>query len=135
MFLNIKIGTTGSAQYRKIVVNFTENCPFPLTSAQVMDDDKEESDIESESDDEEDGFEMTALESYKTAIDSDDTNDDEYILFKELLENIQQNDPNWYSILMSPLNGQQQKAIQEVFTLALQRKAARGLSTDCLSFK
>ena len=93
-----------------------------------MDDDKEESDIESESDDEEDGFEMTALESYKTAIDSDDTNEDEYILFKELLESIQQNDPNWYSVLMSPLNGQQQKALQEVFTLALQRKAARGMT-------
>lgn len=98
-----------------------------MTSAQVMDDDKEESDYEEETDDEDEGFEMTALESYKTAIDADDTNDDEYIIFKELLQTIQQTDPNWYSVLMSPLNANQQKSIQEVFTLADQRKAARGL--------
>ncbi|XP_054164898.1 importin-7-like isoform X2 [Oppia nitens] len=93
--------------------------------AHVMDDDRDESDIDDDDDeDDDDDFELTALESYKTSIDSDDTPDDEYIIFKELLESIQQKDPNWYSILMSPLNGNQQKSIQEIYTLALQRKAA-----------
>jgi hypothetical protein len=117
----------GNEEYRRLVTNINKNCPFPVTSASIMDDDQEESDVDSDSDDEEDGFEMTALESYKTSIDLDDTPDDEYILFKELLERIQQSDPNWYNILISPLNAQQHKSVQEIYTLALQRKAAAGM--------
>lgn len=103
-----------------------QNCPFKITSATIMEDDDEgESDIGSESE-EEDEFEMTALESYTTAIDDDDSPDDEYVIFKELMEKVRQTDPNWYNLLISQLNAQQQKSIEEIFSLALQRKAARG---------
>lgn len=103
-----------------------QNCPFKITSATIMEDDDEgESDIGSESE-EEDEFEMTALESYTTAIDDDDSPDDEYVIFKELMEKVNQTDPNWYNLLISQLNAQQQKSIEEIFSLALQRKAARG---------
>lgn len=114
----------GEEFFRRMAVEIHEKCPFPVTSASIMDSDDKESDIDSDS--ETDDFELTALESYTTTIDDDDSPDDEYVIFKELLERIQQTDPNWYNILVSQLNSQQLKSVQDIYTLASQRKAAAG---------
>lgn len=101
------------------------NSPFPVTSATIEDIEEEIlSDAETDSCDDE--FEQTALESYTTPLDSDDCPIDEYVEFKAVLENIQNTDPNWFNALMSPLNNQQRKSLNDVYTLALQRKNAAG---------
>ncbi|XP_015795656.1 importin-7 [Tetranychus urticae] len=100
-------------------------CPFPVTSSYLRDDEDISEDDEDEySDDEEADFVQTALESYTTPLDADDTDVDEYVIFREVLEMLQKKDPNWYNVLMSPLKQEQQEALQSVFILASQRKAA-----------
>ncbi|XP_023238428.1 importin-7-like, partial [Centruroides sculpturatus] len=96
--------------------------PFPITSTTIQDDDDDDDD----DDEEEDGIEETALESYTTPLDEEETPVDEYIIFKDLLQSLQAAEPNWYNALTSHLNTDQQKALQEVFLLADQRKAAAG---------
>lgn len=80
------------------------------------------------SDDEDDSDyyanEETALESYYTHFDSEDSNQDEYIVFKEVMQNIERTDPTLYRALTSHLTSEQQKALQEIILLADQRKAA-----------
>lgn len=43
------------------------------------------------------------------------------------MEALQVRDPVWYNKLVSILNDEQKKVLNEVFVLALQRKAAAGL--------
>ncbi|KAM0731269.1 Importin-7 [Formica fusca] len=80
------------------------------------------SDVDDDSD--YDGNEETALESYITPLDSDDTNQDEYIVFKEVIQNIERTDMTWYRALTNLLSPEQEKALQEIILLADQRKAA-----------
>ncbi|XP_046751252.1 importin-7 [Diprion similis] len=80
------------------------------------DDDDDDSDYEAN--------EETALESYTTPLDSDDTNQDEYVFFKEIMQNIEASDQPWYRTLTSHLTSEQHKALQEIILLADQRKAA-----------
>ncbi|XP_024936416.1 importin-7 isoform X2 [Cephus cinctus] len=80
------------------------------------DDDDDDSDYEAN--------EETALESYVTPLDSDDTNQDEYVVFKEVMQNIERTDQPWYEALTSHLTSEQHKALQEIIVLANQRKAA-----------
>ena len=44
---------------------------------------------------------------------------------------IQTTDPTWYQVLISPLNEEHRKDMEEVFRLAEQKKAAAGLSAVC----
>ncbi|CAH0383093.1 unnamed protein product [Bemisia tabaci] len=90
-----------------------------ITTAIMSDDDSDDSDDEDYTPPEE-----TALESYTTPLDTDDYAIDEYVTFKEVLLGLQQNDPGWYGALTSHLSTEQQKALQEIMTLADQRKAA-----------
>ncbi|KAL6429387.1 hypothetical protein ACFW04_008221 [Cataglyphis niger] len=80
------------------------------------------SDVDDDSD--YDGNEETALESYITPLDSDDSNQDEYIVFKEVIQNIERTDMTWYRALTNLLSPEQEKALQEIILLADQRKAA-----------
>ncbi|XP_012261739.1 importin-7 [Athalia rosae] len=80
------------------------------------DDEDDDSDFEAN--------EETALESYTTPLDSDDTNQDEYVFFKEIMQNIEAADQPWYLALTCQLTSEQQKALQEIIVLADQRKAA-----------
>ncbi|RWS17641.1 Importin-7-like protein [Dinothrombium tinctorium] len=115
----------GTEYFHKIIKKVNTSSPFPVTSANIEDIEEdvsdEETDTEGEDDDE---FEQTALESYTTIIDNEDSPIDEYVAFKEVLESLQANDANWYNVLTSQLSSQQQKALQNVFVLAMQRKAA-----------
>ncbi|XP_012286737.1 importin-7 [Orussus abietinus] len=80
------------------------------------DDDGEDSDYEVN--------EETALESFTTPLDSSDTNQDEYVVFKEVMQTIERTDQPWYRALTNHLTSEQQKALQEIILLADQRKAA-----------
>uniref|UniRef100_A0A1W7RAB8 Importin-7 n=1 Tax=Hadrurus spadix TaxID=141984 RepID=A0A1W7RAB8_9SCOR len=110
----------GTEYLERIASKAKTKSPFPVTSSNIQDDEEEDDDDEEE----EDGAEETALESYTTPLDEEDTPVDEYVVFKDLLQNLQTADPNWYNALTSHLNADQQKALQETFLLADQRKAA-----------
>uniref|UniRef100_A0A8C9ZXI6 Importin 7 n=1 Tax=Sander lucioperca TaxID=283035 RepID=A0A8C9ZXI6_SANLU len=73
---------------------------------------------------EEDDAEETALEGYTTAVDDEDNLVDEYQIFKAILQNIQSRDPAWYQALTQALDEDQGKHLQDIGTLADQRRAA-----------
>uniref|UniRef100_A0AAQ4QTP5 Importin N-terminal domain-containing protein n=1 Tax=Gasterosteus aculeatus aculeatus TaxID=481459 RepID=A0AAQ4QTP5_GASAC len=75
---------------------------------------------------EEDDAEETALEGYTTAVDDEDNLVDEYQIFKAILQNIQSRDPAWYQALTQTLDEDQGKHLQDIGTLADQRRAAHG---------
>ncbi|ESO95346.1 hypothetical protein LOTGIDRAFT_214997 [Lottia gigantea] len=80
-------------------------------------------DTDSDDDYSDDGREETALESFQTPIDEENTPVDEYIGFKNILIHLQQSDPNWYNALTSGLDNEQRKELEDVFKLADQRRA------------
>uniref|UniRef100_A0A673CTL3 Importin N-terminal domain-containing protein n=1 Tax=Sphaeramia orbicularis TaxID=375764 RepID=A0A673CTL3_9TELE len=73
---------------------------------------------------EEDDAEETALEGYTTAVDDEENVVDEYQIFKAILQNIQTRDPAWYQALTQVLDEEQGKQLQDIGTLADQRRAA-----------
>ncbi|XP_077868643.1 importin-7 isoform X2 [Saccoglossus kowalevskii] len=75
-------------------------------------------------DDDLEGFEETALESYNTPLDDDNCPIDEYMVFKEVLQGLQVQDPTWYNALTGNLTREQQQEVQEILVLADQRRAA-----------
>ncbi|KAH0521110.1 Importin-7 [Microtus ochrogaster] len=76
---------------------------------------------------EEDDAEETALEGYSTIIDDEDNPVDEYQIFKAIFQTIQNRNPVWYQALTHGLNEEQRKQLQDIATLADQRRAAHGL--------
>merc|ERR1719376_717340 len=70
-----------------------------------------------------DGAEETALESYMTTLDADNCPVDEYVMFKNILTNLPNQDGGWYQSLVGGLNPNQMQEIEDVFKLAEQRKA------------
>ncbi|CAG2170636.1 unnamed protein product [Oppiella nova] len=82
-----------------------------------------DSDSDAVTDDEGDGDDIEDLEDDEDHVRGNAKYRQLVIDFK-LIETIQQKDPNWYNVLISPLNEQQHKNIQEIYTLATQRKAA-----------
>uniref|UniRef100_F6XQ78 Importin 7 n=1 Tax=Equus caballus TaxID=9796 RepID=F6XQ78_HORSE len=75
---------------------------------------------------EEDDAEETALEGYSTIIDDEDNPVDEYQIFKAIFQTIQSRNPVWYQALTHGLNEEQRKQLQDIATLADQRRAAHG---------
>uniref|UniRef100_A0A8C1NRQ6 Importin 7 n=1 Tax=Cyprinus carpio TaxID=7962 RepID=A0A8C1NRQ6_CYPCA len=77
---------------------------------------------------EEDDAEETALESYTTSVDDEDNLVDEYQIFKTafLPLDVQARDPAWYQALTQCLDEEQRKQLQDIATLADQRRAAHG---------
>ncbi|GAB1292547.1 Importin-7 [Apodemus speciosus] len=73
---------------------------------------------------EEDDAEETALEGYSTIIDDEDNPVDEYQIFKAIFQTIQNRNPVWYQALTHGLNEEQRKQLQDIATLADQRRAA-----------
>uniref|UniRef100_A0A8C2DCM4 Importin 7 n=1 Tax=Cyprinus carpio TaxID=7962 RepID=A0A8C2DCM4_CYPCA len=73
---------------------------------------------------EEDDAEETALESYTTSVDDEDNLVDEYQIFKAIIQNVQARDPAWYQALTQCLDEEQRKQLQDIATLADQRRAA-----------
>jgi hypothetical protein len=61
---------------------------------------------------------------YTTPLDVENCEIDEYIIFKQVLEEVQGTNPGWYNALTGALTGDQQKALNDVIVLADQRRAA-----------
>ncbi|XP_045413447.1 importin-7 isoform X3 [Lemur catta] len=81
---------------------------------------------------EEDDAEETALEGYSTIIDDEDNPVDEYQIFKAIFQTIQNRNPVWYQALTHGLNEEQRKQLQDIATLADQRRAAHGMIVNQL---
>ncbi|KAF2977087.1 hypothetical protein EK904_007872 [Melospiza melodia maxima] len=79
---------------------------------------------------EEDDAEETALEGYSTIIDDEDNPVDEYQIFKTIFQTIQNRNPAWYQALTQGLSEEQRKQLQDIATLADQRRAAHGTHTS-----
>ncbi|KAL7992168.1 hypothetical protein Chor_016424 [Crotalus horridus] len=75
---------------------------------------------------EDDDAEETALEGYSTIIDDEDNPVDEYQIFKAIFQTLQNRNPVWYQALTRGLNEDQRKQLQDIATLADQRRAAQG---------
>uniref|UniRef100_A0A8C6T9B6 Importin 8 n=1 Tax=Neogobius melanostomus TaxID=47308 RepID=A0A8C6T9B6_9GOBI len=71
---------------------------------------------------EEDCLEGTPLEEYSTPLDYDN-GEDEYLFFTNALLRVQNSDTNWYQRLTAPLSDDQKKQLQEIYSIAQQRKA------------
>lgn len=112
--------------YSKVLDKVMTSSPFPVTSAYFKEKEEISEDEESFSDDEGSEFNQTALETYTTPLDSEDTETDEYIIFKDQIEILRRDEPNWFNVLVSPLNQDQHQTLQSVLILASQRKAAAG---------
>jgi len=84
------------------------------------DEDDDDDDVEDDEGDDE-----TALENYNTPLDEEDCEIDEYVVFKQVLTNLQATNPEWYAAVMSSIDEKQGKELQDVFTLADQRAAAK----------
>ncbi|XP_073203636.1 importin-7 isoform X2 [Lepidochelys kempii] len=80
---------------------------------------------------EEDDAEETALEGYSTIIDDEDNPVDEYQIFKAIFQTIQNRNPVWYQALTHGLNEEQRKQLQDIATLADQRRAAHVCTNLC----
>ncbi|KAK7056572.1 importin-7 [Halocaridina rubra] len=93
--------------------------PFNITTS--IQDEEDDDDDDDALDDE---MDETALESFTTPLDKDECEVDEYWVFKEVMQTLESNAPAWYQALTSTLNPDQQKAMQEIATLADQRRAA-----------
>lgn len=74
---------------------------------------------------EEDCLEGTPLEEYSTPLDYDN-GEDEYLFFTNALLRVQNTDTNWYQRLTAPLSDDQKKQLQEIYSIAQQRKASKG---------
>ncbi|KAK0080538.1 hypothetical protein PV325_013801 [Microctonus aethiopoides] len=95
---------------------------FIINSSIQDGDHRSDDDVDDDSDFE--ANEETTLECYITPLDFDDNNQDEYVVFKEVMQNIERTDQAWYRALTSHLTADQQKALTDVILLADQRKAA-----------
>ena len=61
-------------------------------------------DGEEDDDNDDDEEEETALEGYTIQLDVDNCEIDEYIIFKQVLEETQGTNPAWYSVLTATLS-------------------------------
>lgn len=144
-----EIDEFGGSTYLENVSNFAtkkaEEMGMTMT-AELRDEDSNDED-DDESDDE---LEETALESYTTPIDDEDADQpiDEYVAFQQVMASeyfdfvlnlrrheidvfaplllcadLSTQDPAYYALLTSKLDGNQQKALQEIMVLADQKKA------------
>lgn len=84
--------------------------------------------MDSEDDDDDDDFDEdddqweTVLENFKTCIDENDEVD-EFVSFKNTLQNLQTNNAQFYDALARSLNEEQVKQIQNIITVANRRAA------------
>lgn len=67
-----------------------------------------------------DDCELTALESFETLLDTEKAFVDEFIMFKQTLEYVHENDQGWYAMLMSSLDANQQKKLMELKDVSVQ---------------
>ncbi|XP_030629161.1 importin-8 isoform X2 [Chanos chanos] len=89
--------------------------------------DHDEGDEDDDDDDywDEEALDGTPLEEYSTPLDYDN-GEDEYQFFTSALLRVQSSDTAWYQSLTAPLSEEQKKQLQEIYSLAQQRRSAAG---------
>ncbi|XP_043239281.1 importin-7-like isoform X2 [Amphibalanus amphitrite] len=99
---------------QKKVQEASPSSPFTISS-QIIEDDSSEYSLDYDE----------LFEDYTTPLDAADCPVDEFVVFRETLEGLQRAQPEWYGALTAPLSEEDRKHLQEAFTMAEQRKAAR----------
>lgn len=98
----------------------TERPPGAPSNPGAGDDEDNKENARFDEDDEE-----TSLEAYTTPLDSPATDQDEFVVFQDVLRNIERWDPGWYRALTSQLNLEDKRFLTDVvLLLADQRRAA-----------
>uniref|UniRef100_A0AAR2IVC8 Importin N-terminal domain-containing protein n=1 Tax=Pygocentrus nattereri TaxID=42514 RepID=A0AAR2IVC8_PYGNA len=89
--------------------------------------DNEDEDDDDDDDDYwgEEGLEGTALEEYSTPLDYDNGEDEYQFFSASLLRKLQSSDVSWYQSLTQCLSDDQKKQLQEIYSLAQQRRSAQ----------
>ncbi|KAL7049000.1 hypothetical protein ACKWTF_003564 [Chironomus riparius] len=87
----------------------------------VKDGDSDEDDSD---DDDFDEGEETALEGFTTPLDDEDCPEyiDEYIVFQDVMQKLQLQDPTWYTMLSVNLTEEQRKSLHQILTTAEQKR-------------
>lgn len=83
-------------------------------------DESDDSDLDDSDDDDYDEYDKTLLENYNSCIDENDEID-EFVVFKETLQNLQTSEPEFYQVITSSLTPDQCKAVQQFITTANRR--------------
>jgi hypothetical protein len=92
----------------------------PSSKGDSSTDKSEESDLDDSDDEDEDDYDHTVLEDFTTVLDtSDDV--DEFVIFKDTLQALQTNEPQFYEHITTSLTPEQCKSIQNFITLANKR--------------
>lgn len=94
----------------------------------TMGDDEAEHDENDDDDDEDDesvGDYVDNYEDYTTPLDDENCAVDEFVVFRQTVESLQQQQTQLYSAMVETLSADQRKLMQEVFTTAEQRRAAK----------
>ncbi|XP_037071237.1 importin-7-like [Pollicipes pollicipes] len=100
-------------QLQKKVQSAAPSSPFTI-STKIIEDDGSEFSLDYDE----------QFEDYTTPLDAADCPVDEFVVFRETLEGLQRQQPEWYQALTAPLSEDDRKQLQEAFTMAEQRKAA-----------
>ncbi|XP_078529891.1 importin-8 [Lissotriton helveticus] len=98
-----------------------ETNPVPQAMQENQSADGEDEDDDDDDWDDE-ALEETALEGFSTPLDCDNSVD-EYQFFTQALLAVQSRDAGWYHSLTTPLSTDQKKQLQEIYTLAEQRRS------------
>uniref|UniRef100_A0A182IM19 Uncharacterized protein n=1 Tax=Anopheles atroparvus TaxID=41427 RepID=A0A182IM19_ANOAO len=111
----------------KMVQNKAAEAGFEVTTSIQDADSDEDDDDDDDDDDDGDDIDETALESYTTPLDDEENPNavDEYILFQDVMNNLPNTDPTWYTMLTRNLNASERKNLQEVLVLANQKKESK----------
>merc|ERR1711963_816034 len=89
------------------------------------DSDAEQNILSSDEEESEFDYDETALESFITPLDDEDTCPDEYQIFRTIVTAMERENPQLYGRLTSDLTTENVKSIQEIFKLGEQRQEAR----------
>lgn len=114
----------------KSIEQFKQQLPFPVTE---MDDDDENDEFGNDDDDDDDDGdddaelnELTSLESYETVLDKEDSNEDEYVIFRNAVEFVKNHNQNLYNELFGKLDKPKENTLKDIFMLAQLRQEAAG---------
>uniref|UniRef100_A0A182JP08 Importin N-terminal domain-containing protein n=1 Tax=Anopheles christyi TaxID=43041 RepID=A0A182JP08_9DIPT len=111
----------------KMVQERGNEAGFEITASIQDAESDEDDDDDDDEDDDLDEIDETALESYTTPLDDEENPNtvDEYILFQDVMNNLPNTDPTWYTMLTRNLNASERKNLQEVLVLANQKKETK----------
>lgn len=115
-----EIDEEGAVYLESLQDKLNKHCNGNLSMTTHIEDEEDSDEEESEFD-----YDETALESFTTPLDEEDTAPDEYQIFRAIVTQMEQENPQLYKSLTSDLTTENVKSIQEIFKLGEQRQEAR----------